>query len=216
MSTIILTACIIISALFHLWAEYNGPPIQIYIFKPLTTSLILVLAALAKPFKSRRYKIIVLIGLVFSLGGDVLLMLPYDLFVFGLVSFLIAHILYIYAFKGERPWRLVRLPALAFLVYGVIIFALLAPGLGNMTLPVIAYILIILMMAYTAWDQWDHARDNRALLAYIGALLFVVSDTILAINKFRFPFLAGRALNLSTYFAAQWLIARSIHRTTKE
>ncbi|MBL7161319.1 MAG: lysoplasmalogenase [Anaerolineales bacterium] len=215
MSTLILTILIIISALLHLWAEYNGPPIQIYIFKPLTTSLIIILAALAKPPVNRRYNTALIIGLIFSLGGDVLLMLPFDLFVLGLVSFLIAHLVYIYAFKGARPWRLNWMSALVCLAYGVGIFLVLAPGLGDMTIPVIAYILVIIIMAYTAWEQWQQTHSRWALLAFIGALLFVLADTILAINKFRFPFLAGRALNLSTYFAAQWLISRSISKTEK-
>jgi len=208
-----LTVMIIVSALLHLWAEYNGPPIQIYIFKPLTTSLIIAVAALAKPVINKRYKTAVIIGLIFSLGGDVLLMLPYDLFVAGLVSFLIAHIVYIYAFNGGRPWRLAWLPALVCLVFGLTVYLVLAPGLGDMTIPVIAYIVIILAMAYTAWDQWEQDRGRWALLAFIGALFFVLADTILAINKFRYPFLAGRALNLSAYFIAQWLIARSIRES---
>lgn len=212
MSILTLTILIIISALFHLWAEYNGPPIQIYIFKPLTTLLIIILAALAKPANSKRYKTAVIIGLIFSLGGDILLMLPFDLFVFGLVSFLIAHLVYIYAFKGARPWQLDWIPALVCLAYGVVIFLVLALGLGDMTIPVIAYITIILTMAYIAWEQWQQTNSRWALLAFVGALLFVLSDTILAINKFRYPFLAGRALNLSFYFAAQWLIARSISK----
>lgn len=215
MSTVILTLLVIISAAIHMWAEYNGPPIQIYIFKPLTTSLIIALAALAKPSINKRYKILIIIGLIFSLGGDILLMLPFDLFVPGLISFLIAHLVYIYAFKGDRPWRFAWLPTLVSFLYGAGIFTILAPGLGDMTIPVIAYIIVILTMAYLAWDQWDQNRDRWALLALIGALFFVVSDSILAINKFRFPFLAGRGLNLSAYFAAQWLIARSIFKPSR-
>jgi len=213
MQTLILTALIIVSALLHMWAEYQGPPIQIYIFKPLTTSLIIALAALSKPPVIIRYRNLVIIGLIFSLAGDVMLMLPFDLFVFGLVSFLIAHLVYIGAFMGKRPWRMAWLPALLYLAFGVGIFLILLPGLGEMTFPVIFYIVVILTMAYTAWDQWDQARDRWVLFAFIGALLFVLSDTILAINKFRFPFLAGRGLNLSAYFAAQWFIARSINQS---
>jgi len=160
MSTVILTLLVIISAAIHMWAEYNGPPIQIYIFKPLTTSLIIALAALAKPSINKRYKILIIIGLIFSLGGDILLMLPFDLFVPGLISFLIAHLVYIYAFKGDRPWRFAWLPTLVSFLYSAGIFMILAPGLGDMTIPVIAYIIVILTMAYMAWDQWDQNRGR--------------------------------------------------------
>ncbi len=216
MNILVLTVLIIISAIIHMWAEYNGPPIQIYIFKPLTTSLIITLAALAKPSISKPYKTLVIVGLLFSLAGDILLMLPFDLFVFGLISFLIAHLIYIAAFQAKRPWRVSWLPALLVIAYGVIVYLVLAPGLGDMTVPVIFYIVVILTMAYVAWDQWDHHKEPWAMLALIGALLFVLSDTILAINKFRIPFLAGRGLNLSFYFAAQWFIARSIQQTKNE
>ncbi|MBC8509347.1 MAG: lysoplasmalogenase [Anaerolineales bacterium] len=212
MSNIILTVAIIISAVLHMWAEYNGPPLQIYIFKPLTTSLIITLSTLAKPPISKRYKTLVLVGLLFSLSGDILLMLPFDLFVFGLISFLIAHLVYIAAFQAKRPWRISWIPALLLIAFGVTIYLVLAPGLGDMTIPVIFYIVVILTMAYSAWDQWDQHKERWAMLAFIGALLFVLSDSILAINKFRHPFLAGRGMNLSFYFAAQWFIARSIEK----
>lgn len=210
MSILTLTALIIITAMIHIWGEYNGPDLLIYIFKPLTTSLIITLAALANHPIPKRYKIAVLIGLIFSLGGDVLLMLPYDLFIFGLVSFLIAHLIYIYAFTKGHPWRLAWLPALLALAYGIGIYWILAPGLGDMSIPVAVYVLVILTMAYTAWNQWNQERNHWALLALIGALVFVLSDSILAFNKFYLPFTAARGLTLTTYFTAQWLLARSI------
>ena len=148
------------------------------------------------------------------MGGDILLMLPYDLFVFGLISFLIAHLIYIYAFTKGHPWRLAWLPALLALSYGAGFYMILAPGLGDMSIPVAVYVLVILTMGYTAWNQWDQTRSNWALLAFIGALFFVLSDSILAFNKFYLPFLAARGLTLTTYFTAQWLIARSIARKT--
>ena len=78
-----------------------------------------------------------------------------------------------------------------------------------MAVPVAAYVLVIMMMAWQAWDQWDDKRARWALLAFIGAVLFVVSDSILALNRFGEPFLAARALTLITYYSAQWLISNS-------
>ena len=103
---------------------------------------------------------------------------------------------------------LLSLP-IPFAVYGILIFVILLPGLNTMTLPVAAYVIVIMVMAWQAWDQWDDKRTQWALLAFIGAVLFVVSDSLLAINKFGEPFLAARALTLTTYFSAQWLIANS-------
>ncbi len=209
MTTIVLTILAIISASLHLWAEYQGPPVQIYIFKPLTMVFIILIAVLAKTPPSSKYRLAIIAGLLFSLLGDIFLMLPVDLFIAGLVSFLIAQLIYTYAFHSGRPWRFKAIAMLLFLIYGVLVFVILFPGLGGMAVPVAAYILVILTMAWQAWDQWDQVRMRWALLAFIGALLFVASDTVLALNKFGEPFPAARALTLSTYYSAQWLIANS-------
>ena len=209
MTTIILTILAIISALIHMWAEYQGPAIQIYIFKLLTMGFIVLIAVLAKSPPSRRYKIAIIAGLLFSLVGDFFLMLPVDLFIAGLVSFLVAQLIYTYAFSAGRPFRFTFLTILPFAIYGILIFVILSPGLNDMALPVAAYIVVILTMARQAWNQWDQVRRRWALLAFIGAVLFVVSDSILALNRFGEPFLAARALTLSTYYSAQWLISNS-------
>jgi len=65
-------------------------------------------------------------------------------------------------------------------------------------------------MAWSAWERWSQTSQSWALFASIGALLFLISDTILAINRFRSAFKLARALNLTTYFAAQWFIASSV------
>ena len=209
MTTIILTILAIISALIHMWAEYQGPAIQIYIFKPLTMVFIILIAVLAKKPPSRRYKYAIIAGLLFSMVGDFFLMLPMDLFMAGLVSFLIAHLIYTYAFGSGRPLRFKFLAMLPFAIYGILIFAILSPGLNEMAVPVGAYIVVILTMAWQAWNQWDQVRERWALLAFIGAVLFVISDSILALNRFGEPFAAARALTLSTYYSAQWLISNS-------
>ena len=92
---------------------------------------------------------------------------------------------------------------------GSVIYIFLLYGLNEMAIPVAFYDIMILTMAWQAWDQWDQLRTRWALLAFIGALLFVLSDSILALNRFGEPFAASRALTLSTYYSAQWLIANS-------
>jgi uncharacterized membrane protein YhhN len=209
MTRLILTILAIISASIHIWGEYQGPDFLIYIFKPLTMVLIISIALLAKKPPSSKYKYAIIAGLLFSMAGDIFLMLPVDLFIVGLVSFLIAQLIYTYAFRSGRPFRFKFIAILPFLIFGVLIFVILLPGLNGMAVPVAAYILVIMTMAWQAWDQWDEKRARWALLAFIGALLFVVSDSLLAINKFGEPFAAARALTLTTYYSAQWLISNS-------
>ncbi|NIO70744.1 MAG: hypothetical protein GTN71_17355 [Anaerolineae bacterium] len=102
-------------------------------------------------------------------------------------------------------WR-----ALPCVLYGVAIFCILAPYLGEMKLPVVVYMVVILVMAWQAWERWRGTGQSAALLAFLGAVLFVVSDSALAVNRFREEYKSTQALILSTYFAAQWLMARPV------
>ena len=208
MLTSILTLLAILSASIHIRAEYRGPRQHVYIFKPLTMVFILLIAILGQatlPF----YKYMIVTGLVFSLAGDVFLMLPSDRFVAGLVAFLMAHLFYIAAFVSEIS-ALTWWPLVPVVIYGIVVYTILAPSLGKLKLPVLAYIVVITIMAWLAWERWSQTGQSGALLASVGAVLFVISDTILALNRFRGAFKPARALNLTTYFAAQWLIAGSV------
>jgi uncharacterized membrane protein YhhN len=209
MTSILITFLIITSAVLHIRAEYLGPRVQVYIFKPLTTSLIILLALTIGPSESTAYRFLVLGGLAFSLAGDIFLMLPTDRFVSGLVSFLIAHIFYIIAFGTGRDFSPGWVSAIPFVAFALAVFLFLYPGLDGMRVPVAAYILVILSMAWVAYDRMVASTSRGATWAFVGALLFLLSDTILAINRFRVQFASARAWNLATYFAAQYLIAYS-------
>lgn len=217
MLTFLFSLFILISATLHIRAEYKGPRTQVYIFKPLTTSLILLMALLSPVSVSVFYKYAVVAGLLFSLGGDVFLMLPSDRFVAGLVSFLVGHLCYIAAFVSVGGFYTSGWGLLPFLLYGIIIAAILLPSVpGPLRGPVVAYILVILVMAWQALGNWQSLRDwgqtgqSWALLAFAGATFFVISDSVLAIDRFRLKFKAARLTVLSTYFLAQWLIALSV------
>ena len=203
----ILILLVIVSAFIHIRAEYRGPRQYVYIFKPLTMVLIWVIGMLGQA-TSPVYKYMIIIGLVFSLAGDVFLMLPSDQFVAGLVAFLVAHLFYSAAFASEMS-TLIGWPFIPFVIYGIVIYIILSPSLGKLKLPVLIYVIVILVMAWLAWERWGGTGQSGPLLAAIGAVLFIISDTILAIDRFRGTFKLSRALNLTTYFAAQLLIAGS-------
>jgi uncharacterized membrane protein YhhN len=156
------------------------------------------------------YKATIIVGLVCSLAGDVFLMLPSDRFVAGLVSFLIAHLFYITAFTSRTGFGFSWRSLAPFVIYGIFIFSILSPHLGQMKLPVLVYMVVILVMAWQAWEWWNQTGQSQALLAFLGAVLFLISDSTLAVNRFRGGYKSAQALILSTYFAAQWLIARSV------
>ena len=206
----LLTVLAMCSGTLHIHAEYRGPRNQVYLFKPLTTILILLIAVQAITPEPALYKHAIIAGLVFSLAGDIFLMLPSDQFIAGLVSFLVGHLFYIRAFTsgtgfGFNWWLLPP-----FVVFGVVIFRILSPHLGKMKAPVIAYMAVILVMAWQAWERLAQTGQIGSVLASIGAVFFVVSDSALALDRFRGRFGSARAVALSTYYAAQWLIALSV------
>lgn len=182
----------------------------IYVAKPLATIAALMLAALTKVPVSPRYRALISAGLAASLAGDVFLMLPGDRFIAGLASFLVAHLLYIAAFASEKGG--LRNPAATTTVglFAVAMLAFLWPDLGALRAPVAAYVTVIAVMGWQAFARWG--RSPGAELAALGAMSFLVSDSALAIGRFRGDFAGGTALVLVTYWLAQWLIARSVTR----
>ncbi len=203
----LLIILVVVSAVLHIRAEYRGPRWQVYLFKPLTTGLIILVAVMSQG-APLRYKILLVTGLLFSLAGDIFLMLPEDHFLPGLAAFWTAHCFYIAAFlPGALP--LVWWPALPLVLFGLGIYRYLFPGLTVMRLPVIGYMGIILVMAWLAAERWLGGGGSGRLLAAVGAGLFLISDSLLAVGRFREGFPALRALSLASYFAAQLLIAGS-------
>lgn len=183
---------------------------QVYAFKPLATLLILALALSLSPARPD-YQWAIAAGLVLSTAGDVFLMLPRDRFVAGLASFLLAHLCYLRAFSIEVPFGAGLLLWLPFFAAGGMVVALVWPGLKPaLRGPVVVYVIVIAAMAGQATGRWYAAGSAVALAAAVGAGLFVVSDAVLAIDRFRWPFRAARAVTLTTYWAAQLLIAISV------
>lgn len=147
----------------------------------------------------------VALGLVASAAGDVLLELPGDHFVAGLLAFLAAHLAYVGAFVSRRPrpaWAL----AAPFALYGSGMYALLLPRLGGLALPVAAYVCVICAMGWRAAATLGTAGGRLALA---GALSFVASDSLLAWDRFHTPLPGVGAWVLLTYWVGQAGIAGS-------
>lgn len=197
-----------LSALLHVTAAYHGPKWQYYFFKPFTMVLLLLLAW--QTGLESLYHQAIFVGLGLSVVGDVFLMLPKDRFVPGLISFLLAHLAYSLAFwsqlNGDMVWWL---PAML-VGGGVIVFLLLLPSLGKMILPVAVYIAVIVQMTWAAGEFWLTVGSTAGLLAFIGALVFIVSDTVLAVDRFRGPFKPSTMVIMSSYYLAQSLFVATL------
>ncbi len=213
--TLGLTIAAILTGAAAIIAEILAADGLTYALKPLTIALIIAVAWLSTRPPAPRYKRAIIVGLAFSLAGDVLLMLPQDLFLFGLIAFAVAQLAYIVAFvSGGGFYRNVR-AAVPFLLFGFFMAAFLWTGLeaDGMVVPALVYLVIILVMAWQGYGHWRQTGETRSLLAFVGVLLFVASDSFLAVNRFVID-LGDLApiLVLGTYYPAQGLIGQSAGR----
>jgi uncharacterized membrane protein YhhN len=201
---------VLLLGLTDIYALYSNQTLLVYVTKPATMLAIITFGFLRSRQSSPRYSTLILLGLTASLIGDVLLMLPNDRFAAGLFSFLIGHLFYIGAFRSDLKRMAPLLSALPFYGFGAVMFWILLPGLGDLKIPVTVYLIVILTMVWQAWNRFDQTRTRQSLFAVSGAVLFAISDSIIALNRFRAHFQAAEALIMSTYFSAQWLIALSV------
>ena len=161
--------------------------------------------------KTRLHKWIIA-ALIFCWAGDILLMLESKnsiFFILGLICFLMAHICYIDFFHILRLNRQVKLNRLIFVavaVYYLTLIIFLFPHLGMMKIPVIIYGAVISFMLALALHMPLITFKGVGRSLMIGAVLFVASDTMLAINKFYMPFEFAGAAIMATYCLAQLLI----------
>ena len=155
-----------------------------------------------------RDNVILGMALAFSSLGDALLDLdPEQLFLRGLLAFLVAHLIYILLFvrnwvRPLRPkgWQLALQATV--LIYSMLLSHWLAPSLGAVAAPVMLYICVITVMAVSAI-----LAKFSAPWVYTGVILFLISDSILAINKFKSPVPLRGYLVWATYYLAQYAIA---------
>lgn len=150
------------------------------------------------------------LGLIFSLVGDVLLAWPGDLFIFGLGAFLLAHLAYLKAYFSDCR-RLAILPLLlALAVAAILLSILISHGLGDLLIAVVVYALVISAMLWRALARLgSNVHQRSALLAAAGAVLFVFSDTLIAINRFVLPFQTAPYWLIVSYWLGQWAITAS-------
>jgi uncharacterized membrane protein YhhN len=160
-----------------------------------------------------------LIGLFFSTAGDILLMFDGGLFfLLGLSAFLLAHLSYIggitLGLRGKSGF-LIKNPLwiLAFLLYPVLLLYWLWNDIpAGMRIPVAVYALVISTMAQCVVNLRGYLPEKIFWTLTGGALLFVLSDSLLALNKFGHPFEGGHVAIMLSYIGGQWLLAKGVSK----
>jgi uncharacterized membrane protein YhhN len=188
-----------------------GLPEAHRVFKPLTMGIALavVFTHAQRAGGLRRADALLLGALALSLAGDAFLMFP-GYFVPGLVAFLLAHLAYIALFRQDAAWFPSRRALAATLGIGAAMYAFLWQGglPAALRAPVAAYVLVIALMAAQAIGRATVQRSPAAIGVAVGAAFFMLSDSLLAVNKFVTPLPMAQLWVLSTYYAAQILIVR--------
>jgi uncharacterized membrane protein YhhN len=163
--------------------------------------------------------VVVVFAIVLSLIGDVFLIFP-GYFVHGLVAFLLSHVFYILAYRqhqGEPDANVlqgVHRMRLAFpiILAGTGLVIVLYPTLGELRIPVIIYAVVLVAMALQALFRYGKTNTASFWMVFAGAVLFMISDSVLAIDKFLNPVMHGHFWIMVTYIGAQFLIVRGLTR----
>ena len=205
----------VISGIATIIAEHTELRMLMYASKVLLMPL-LALYFYQQSKQIKNYMFIYL-ALFFSWWGDAKL-----LFISGLNSFLIGHFNYIIHFIKEmksitKVTVIVEKPylVLPFLLFIFLFLRLMYPTLGTMKIPVTVYGIVITSMMLMAFNRKNIVNSTSFYLVFAGALLFVFSDSCIAVNLFYKPFELARMVIMSTYIIAQFLIIKGILKAEK-
>ena len=178
------------------------------LFKPLTSFLILFLPILFKAPSEKAYAKPIVIGLLFCLLGDTFLLFE-SYFVFGLSAFLIGHLFFLFAFVKKQGWHKNLILGLLLVIVAASLCVLIQTKLNELLLPVVLYMTVIVLMSWQGWGLALNSKTKNLKNVGVGVSLFMVSDTLLAINKFYVPFPFSGIFILGAYWGAIYLIAKS-------
>jgi uncharacterized membrane protein YhhN len=198
----------------HIYGIYIGNESIEQLTKPLLLVTLIVYFLLATNSYSPGLKKWIVGALIFSLTGDVLLMFvtsDASFFLAGLVAFLIAHLFYIFFFHSIRIFEKIKgkvfLLLLVFIYYAALI-TFLNPWLNDMKLPVRIYSVVICFMLMLSMHMFYIHNRKAGWKMFLGALLFVLSDSVLAINKFYISFIEAGPIIMLTYGLAQLFLVQ--------
>ncbi len=153
-------------------------------------------------------------GLGFSFLGDVLLLGNGEIyFILGLLFFLIAHLSYILMviiYFQKTTFKQVIIASLPYTLIFILLLTILYDGLGAMRIPVIVYAITISVFGIVSLILYIQNKSKASLLLVIGVLIFITSDSVLALNMFYKKQSFYPLLIMITYVIAQYLICRFV------
>ncbi len=208
-----LELLLIAVALLAILTSVLGPRLAHYMLKPAVMLIAIVFVAV-RAYSSgvtKRFDVFLATALTASLAGDVFLMLPGNFFIPGLASFLVAHLFYIALFRQGVPWFASRPALIGTLGVGAAMYAWIWPGLTDpvLQIAVAAYVSVIALMVAQAIGRATLLRDPSALAVALGAAVFMLSDSLIAVNRFVQALPLVSLWVLGTYYLAQFLMVHN-------
>ena len=188
--------------------EYLGMQGAFAVFKPLTTILIIAYFIKFAEKSDARFYTLMLLALMACLVGDTFL-LKEQFFVYGLGAFLVAHLLFTFAFIQKGGVHAKPLVLILILLISSSYFVFLLPKLGEFVIPVSVYFAVICAMAWQGISLGISQSTKKGKLLALACCLFMFSDSMIAFNKFVIPFGLSGLIILSTYWLSITLIADS-------
>jgi len=204
--------------LVDLVAVYLNNESLLFITKPLLMPLLAIYLLLQTKAINSGLKVWIFLALFFSWAGDMFLLFEErssNFFLWGLSAFFVAQVCYIVFFHNIRMREYIRGNALLLLlviVYYSVLISVLSPYLGKMTLAVRIYGVVLSFMVMLAMHTMLGKNKRAALWMTMGAILFVVSDSLLAFNKFFAAFNNAGLIIMLTYGLAQLFITEGAVR----
>ncbi len=208
----VLVPAILLTGLLTVTVRVRGHSYAVYVFKPLTTLLVLVLAATTPEPVSRFYQTAVVVRLAFSLAGDALLMLPRQLrwMLPGAICFLMAHLVYLPALSAIAGFSVTLPLMIPFALYAAAWIVALWPNLGRLRWSIALYAVVLTSTGWLAAEQVLQSPEPRVVIVMVAMICFILSDSVLAYDRFIRHSIAREPVVLALYFAAQLLTALTV------
>ncbi|EWH05817.1 hypothetical protein AT00_15870 [Pseudoalteromonas lipolytica SCSIO 04301] len=200
MNILFLILCTFYIALLLFMPALSQPTMAV--FKALPIGVLIVMVLKARNQIQNRILITLLVALSFSALGDVLLALDTgQLFISGLAAFFVSHAFYIITILPIKHWRIEVV--LLYLFFAIIVFCLFYPNLNDILIPVLFYMLVLTIMASLTW-----MTDKSNGFLVLGGAVFVVSDSILGLNRFYFEIVHADIAIMCSYYLAQFCLIK--------
>jgi uncharacterized membrane protein YhhN len=209
----ILTAAYAVTGIVYLISENNSFGIPQEVLKALIIPILIAVLLVNFRLSENKMHVLMLAGLIFSWAGDIILEIPGGnplIFIAGLVSFLMAHVMYFTVFFITPGKNLIKgrnfILLIPLVIIGISLVGFLNKDLGEMRFPVVMYTTVILTMVAGALNRRLKVTRSSFWLVLTGAFLFLFSDSVIAIAKFGHPFPESGLVVMATYITAQYLI----------